>query len=365
MHNLVFVKALITGGYALATECDPNAEALMCYRHRQAKDVPWHKYGKARDEWDWASFKEAMCLDEITIESSDSYSRVFGRNGEEKYVRVPGEQHLRLHLGDDSIHVGTLGQSYALLSRRDFYAPLEAFLAEGFSLDTAGELGGGSRSWYQVDTGYEAEVRKGDPVRTSILVANSYDGSLRFKAGRVTTRTVCENTIRVALEELENGVFKMSAKHSGNIQGRMRDITQSMQAYLAAAREEIELFRRLDAVKVRGQLDLLNYAGFLASNASEAKIRAGIDSIPKVSNRAANELENAWMVGPGSRRETYWDLYNASTFTLTHSLGNEKAGEGAASRAGRRLDSLMFGASGDKLTDALRIAETMASLRAA
>lgn len=363
--NLVHVRAA-EDGYRLTSERDPLAHTLMLYRKRNEKEVPWHRNGQARASWTWADVKSAMLLDEITIRSSDSYSLVVNDDGTEEYIRVPEEQHLRLHLGKTSQHLGTMGQNYALLSRKEFYAPIETFLSEGFELDTCGDLAGGSRSWFQIDLGETVEIRKDDPVRSSALFANSYDGSLAYTAGLVVTRVVCANTLAVARQELRDAsAMTMKAKHSGNIQGKATNITTTFAEYLAAFRAQTELYKRLDSVKVRGQLDLLNFAAFYASDASDAKIKAGIDSIPKVSARSANAIENAWENGPGSRKESFWDLFNAATFDLTHSLGNEKQGESESNRIGRRLDSLLFGASSKQLATALRVAETMASLRAA
>lgn len=365
--NLVFVR-MLDNRPQLCAENAPGAHALIGYRKIDETDVPWHTHGKGLATWTWDDLRRHLYVDEIEVRSSDSYSRVLDDDGSESFVRVPGEQHLRLHLGGSSHHVGTLGQSYALLSRREFFSQAKPLIEAGYALDTAGDLAGGSRSWLQVDLGHDAmvEIRKDDAVRASALFANSYDGSLAYTAGMVGTRVVCSNTIARAFAELRTtGAVSLKAKHSGNIQGKVLDIQGMMIQHLAAFREKVDVFKRLDAVKVRGQLDLLNYAAFLSSDASDAKIAASIDNVPRVSARSANALENAWMVGPGSKRETYWDLYNAATFDLSHSLGNEKQGESASTRAGRRLDSLLFGASGDKLDSALRIATTMASLRAA
>lgn len=364
-HGLVFVKTLADSSVSLVREGTAGAVALMVYRKVDQTSVPWHGYGTGKENWSWEDFSQAMMVDSITVRSSDSYSRVIDpETGAESFVRVPEEQHLRLHLGNSSIHVGTMGQNYALLSRSEFYSQVKPFIEAGYSLDTAGELAGGARSWFQVDLGADAmvEIRKGDPVRASALFMNSYDGSLAYGAGLVTTRVVCANTLAMARSELrEKGAVNYRAKHSGNIQGKAVDIAGMIQGHLDSFRAQVEVFKRLDAMKVRGQLDLLNFAAFYAADASDAKILSGINSVPKVSSRAASAIEDAWERGAGSRRESFWDLFNAATFDLTHSLGNEKSGELPGSRVGRRLDSLMFGANADKLGTALRVATTMVS----
>lgn len=365
-HSLVFVKILADGSVKLAREGEPDAVALMIYRKVDQRSVPWHSYGTASEAWTWDEVRASLQIDRIEIRSSDSYSRVIDpETGVESFVRVPDEQHLRLHLGADSVHVGTMGQNYALLSRREFFNQIAGFLEAGFSLDTAGDLAGGSRSWFQVDLGPAAmaEVRKDDPVRASALFANSYDGSLAYTAGLVATRVVCANTLAVARAELrEEGAVAYRAKHSGNIQGKSQNVAAMIAGHLAMFRDRIEAYKRLDSVKVRGALDLMRFAAFYQDAASDAKIKAGIDTLPKVSSRAYNAIEEAWENGAGSRRETYWDLFNAATFDLTHSLGNEKKGESNASRVGRRLDALMFGANSEKLDTAFRVASTMSSL---
>lgn len=364
-HGLVFIRALADSSVELCDEGALGAKALMVYRKVDQTSVPWHGYGTSSDEWTWEAFDEAMQVSSIDVLSSDSYSRVIHpETGAETFVRVPSEQHLRLHLGNSSVHVGTMGQNYALLSRREFYSQVRPFIEAGFSLDTAGDLAGGARSWFQVDLGANAmvEIRKSDPVRASALFMNSYDGSLAYRTGLVTTRVVCANTLAMARSELRNeGAVNYRAKHSGNIQGKALDIAGMIQGHLDSFRKQVETFKRLDAMKVRGQLDLLNFAGFYAEDASDAKIRAGINSVPRVSNRSANAIEQAWEQGIGSRRESFWDLFNAATFDLTHSLGNAKQGESGGSRISRRLDALMFGANADKLATALRVAETMVS----
>lgn len=364
-HGLVFIRALADSSVELCDEGALGARALMVYRKVDETSVPWHRYGTPRDSWSWEAFDEAMQVSSIDVLSSDSYSRVIHpETGAESFVRVPSEQHLRLHLGNSSIHVGTMGQNYALLSRREFYSQVRPFIEAGFSLDTAGDLAGGARSWFQVDLGANAmvEIRKGDPVRASALFMNSYDGSLAYGAGLVTTRVVCANTLAMARSELrEAGSIAYKAKHSGNIQGKSLDIAGMIQGHLETFKKNVETYKRLDAMKVRSQLDLLNFASFYASDASDAVIRAKVNDIPKVSSRSATAIEQAWEKGIGSRRESFWDLFNAATFDLTHSLGNAKQGERPSERISRRLDSLMFGVNTDKLTTALRVAETMVS----
>jgi phage/plasmid-like protein (TIGR03299 family) len=73
----------------------------------------------------------------------------------------------------------------------------------GFTLETAGTLGGGKRYWAlaRVDKGQAMDKAGLDIVDPYLLVATSADGTLATHGRFVCERVVCQNTLQIALSE--------------------------------------------------------------------------------------------------------------------------------------------------------------------
>jgi len=80
----------------------------------------------------------------------------------------------------------------------------------GMKLSAAGTIFGGRRFWATAEIGENFETVKGDKIGGQLLLATSIDGTLSTIAKVVATRTVCANTLSVAIGETTKNIVKVS-----------------------------------------------------------------------------------------------------------------------------------------------------------
>lgn len=78
----------------------------------------------------------------------------------------------------------------------------------GFKLSAAGSLFGGKRFWATASVGKTFNAVPEDEIKGYLLLVTSTDGSMSTIAKFSSTRTVCQNTLTVALNEQSNNVVK-------------------------------------------------------------------------------------------------------------------------------------------------------------
>ena len=90
----------------------------------------------------------------------------------------------------------------------EFFRDLTAL--HGMELSAAGSLFNGKRYWATAKTGKSFEAVTGDNVDGYLLLVSSADGSLSTSARLTSTRTVCNNTLTVALNSGSKKMVKKS-----------------------------------------------------------------------------------------------------------------------------------------------------------
>lgn len=80
----------------------------------------------------------------------------------------------------------------------------------GMVLETAGVLFGGRRFWAMANTGRFGVVNKKDTIKGNLLLTTSCDGTLATNALFTSVRTVCNNTLRLALSSQNDGRVRVT-----------------------------------------------------------------------------------------------------------------------------------------------------------
>src|SRR5690606_6346119 len=75
----------------------------------------------------------------------------------------------------------------------------ESVRAMGWSIETAGSLGGGRKIWALANMGEQADVGKGDRIGGYLLAATACDGSMASEFIFTSVRVVCQNTLHMAV----------------------------------------------------------------------------------------------------------------------------------------------------------------------
>lgn len=325
-------------------------KVLMLYRSFEGNSLPWHRLGKGAEKWTTDEVKDFLEV-ETEVNVKDLYAEDF---------RVPDRR--AVFWGER--YLGTIGPDTVILQNNDFFENLRGWETNGYEIETAGYLRGGSRAWFQVHIPHDKDeftVRDGDRIAPYFFMAHAHDGSLSLASGMVQTRIVCNNTLSISLKE--EGVSKR--KHTGNVIMKVSEINHAARKVLDAAKKHVQQYRFLDSVEVPDkEQDILRFAEAFAKDMKGKDLEVVAKSKILEPGRVHEDIVARFMGGIGSEAKTCWDLFNAVTERNSHSLGNAMADESDGDRIARRFDNSMFGGQRD-IAKALRVATDMAKLWAA
>ena len=269
----------------------------------------WHGLG---NEW----LENDSMSDRIRksgMEWTAKRSRV--RYGDGPAQRIINDQHV-LFRSDTKEPLGIVSDKYQIVQPRE---ALEFFtdLADGngFTMKTAGTLYGGKKFWATAAIGADAVIISPDDVMEGFLLfSSSLDGSSGTKVRDTTICVVCDNTLRMAMEE--------KAKREVNITHRARFDAAAVKAQLGLAtgnfKASVQAARAL-AKKAMGDQAAQDFiAGLLVTNAA-----ANLERIDKGEHAGFNKIMALFNgEGKGSqlpgRAGTVWGAVNAVTEYVDH-----------------------------------------------
>jgi phage/plasmid-like protein (TIGR03299 family) len=119
--------------------------------------------------------------------------------------------------------VGVVGRKYKPVQNEEAFQWLDELVGCRLAIyETAGSLRNGSLVWALVRLPGELRIKGTDDVtRPYILLCNSHDGSIAFRAMNCAVRVVCSNTITMALRGA--GTDSISVRHTERIHDRIAD----------------------------------------------------------------------------------------------------------------------------------------------
>jgi len=107
-----------------------------------------------------------------------------------------------LYRSDTMAPLSVVSHRYKVVQPSEILGFFRDLVGEGgFQLETAGSLFGGKRIWATALVGEKAKIRGEDEIGGYLLLSTSCDGSLATTARFTTIRTVCNNTLGMALED--------------------------------------------------------------------------------------------------------------------------------------------------------------------
>ena len=208
-----------------------------------------------------------------------------------------------LYRGDTGTALSVVGSDYHVVQPHEVLEFFRDLVADqGMSLDTAGCLFGGRRFWALANTGRVAANEK-DNVKGYLLLVTSADGTLATQASMVSTRTVCNNTLTLAINEDSTNRIKVS--HRRIFDPMM--IKQNM-GLIDNAWE-----------KFKEDMKLLCNTSISDRAANEFIVKLFSDNDGEISARAKNRAEQAYQLymgngmGAQTSKNTLWGVLNAIT----------------------------------------------------
>ncbi|HET8685607.1 MAG TPA: DUF932 domain-containing protein [Methanosarcina sp.] len=294
----------------MAHELTQRKNGFVEFAFAGPRQAIWHSLGSELQEG--ASIE--TWIDQAGMDWSIDRSPVMyhGKAG----IVINENQHV-LHRSDTEELLGIVSKDYKVVQPAqvlEFFRDLTEI--HGMKLSAAGTLQGGKKYWATAEVGKSAQIVDGDNINGQLLLVSSADGTLSTSATFTSTRTVCMNTLRIALGNAKNAV---KVTHAADF----------------------------DAKKVKIDLGVLDTAwdGFITNlkTLASKKIddRAAEDFFAKLitpvnesvdmellkTQRHVDAMMHFFKNGAGSEMHygTMWGLMNGCSEALTHGTGKRNA----------------------------------------
>jgi phage/plasmid-like protein (TIGR03299 family) len=179
----------------MAHELTPHVDGRVEFAYLASDGTPWHGLGQAlEDGTSLDAWRVAAGMDWKIKRGIVRYNTSFEGNQQE----LP-DQHV-LFRSDTKAPLGVVSKRYQVVQPGEvveFFRDIAR--AGGLELSAAGTIYGGKRFWATAKIGEAAPTSVADKIGGYILISTSADGSLATEVRRTTVRTVCKNTLAMAL----------------------------------------------------------------------------------------------------------------------------------------------------------------------
>jgi phage/plasmid-like protein (TIGR03299 family) len=202
-----------------------------------AGKTPWHELGRRLS--DVHSPAQLACA-QAGIGWSVFEAPLFADAGKTERV----VSHKAIARDIDGKILGVVGKDYEPVQHVEAFERLDPIVAvERLGRwDCLGSLRGGKVIFGTVKLG-EAEIVSGDAVERFLLAAMAHDGSMSFTLGLTEQRTVCMNTLKIALGSKGSQLFRL--RHTRSVGARIDDAVGLVNAAKGQFEASEEKFRYL------------------------------------------------------------------------------------------------------------------------
>jgi hypothetical protein len=180
-------------------------------------------------------------------------------------------------------------------------------------------------------------------IRTHLVLADAFDGSMRLTAGFTSVRVVCANTLSVSLSTDGKGMAAL--RHTASLDDRVRILSGAIGASIESGTKVRETFKAAEAAHLDGSAARAAFDALFPEAPKDAtpaaKTRA--DNVRTEARRAATLPVNR----VGSRPGNLATLWNAATYLV------DRKADGSARevRGGDSLDSMLFGTRANRVQE--------------
>jgi phage/plasmid-like protein (TIGR03299 family) len=316
----------------MSHELTTHADGRVEFAYLASDGTPWHGLGTPMgadasiDQWrvdagmDWKIRRSEIRYAVSRDATADSL------------IKLP-DQHV-LFRSDNSEALGVVSKRYQVVQPGEV---LEFFRdiakAGGLELSAAGTIYGGKRFWATAKIGEAAPVSLRDTIGGYILISTSADGSLATEVRRTTVRTVCKNTLQMAMADAKASV-KVSHRSVFN-PDQVKEFMGLNEAAWDAFRFNLNKLANTDM----HESDAADFVAGLLGGAEKVRESAGFTKIMSLFNGGAMGSEFDGV------RNTAYGLLNAVTEYVDHHV--------RARNDQNRFVSSQWGAGGDLKQKAL------------
>ena len=187
----------------MSHELTVRANGAVEFAYLASDGTPWHGLGQAlQDGTSIDGWREAAGMGWRIRRSQVRYA--VDRDAEQ-FITLP-EQHV-LFRSDTNAPLGVVSNKYQVVQPGEvieFFRDIAK--AGGLELSAAGTIYGGKRFWATAKIGEAAPASVADKIGGYILISTSADGSLATEVRRTTVRTVCKNTLQMAMADAKASI---------------------------------------------------------------------------------------------------------------------------------------------------------------
>jgi len=187
----------------MAHELTTNQQGQVEFAYLEQDGLPWHGLGQPMPVG--ASIEEWRKQAGMDWRIQRSEVRFNTSRTEEVLMKMP-EQHV-LFRSDNHEALGLVSKKYQVVQPSEvieFFRDIAK--AGGLELSAAGTIYGGKRFWATAKIGEASPTSIKDKISGFLLISTSADGSLATEVRRTTVRTVCSNTLAMAMADAHASV---------------------------------------------------------------------------------------------------------------------------------------------------------------
>jgi phage/plasmid-like protein (TIGR03299 family) len=181
--------------HALSTNQDGQVE----FAYLERDGLPWHGLGQAMPMG--ASIEDWRKQAGMDWRIQRSKVRYAVSRDESAVFEEMADQHV-LFRSDSKKALGLVSEKYKVVQPSEvieFFRDIAR--AGGLELSAAGTIFGGRRFWATAKIGEASPTSVRDKIGGYLLISTSADGSLATEVRRTTVRTVCSNTLAMAMKD--------------------------------------------------------------------------------------------------------------------------------------------------------------------
>ena len=300
-----------------------------------AGEIPWHGLGtEVEHDLTPKEMQEAANLDWGVTKRKNFYTF----NGEKIYT---GQQ--SLIRATDGRYLTTVSPGWEPVQNDTAFEFFDDFIRSGdMTMNTAGSIdsGEGLLVWALAKVNDGFTLFGGDTVESYLLFTNPHIYGRSVDIRFTPIRTVCWNTVSLALARRGDLMVRLNHRHKFDeefVKDTLGVATEKMQTY----KEVAELLGKKRYKKNKSDLAEYLMKVFPSTSTKE-------DALKKLS-RPAKIAFDIVETQPGADYApgTFWNAFNAVTFTTDHLLGHND---------NTRMASAWYGTNRKRKTDALKLA---------
>lgn len=183
----------------MAHELTTNQDGQVEFAYLERDGLPWHGLGQAMPMG--ASIEDWRKQAGMDWRIQRSKVRYAVSRDEGAVFEEMADQHV-LFRSDSKKALGLVSEKYKVVQPSEvieFFRDIAR--AGGLELSAAGTIFGGRRFWATAKIGEASPTSVRDKIGGYLLISTSADGSLATEVRRTTVRTVCSNTLAMAMAD--------------------------------------------------------------------------------------------------------------------------------------------------------------------